>query len=186
MANYEATRYDFDGANLTDIQGVNTGLIIPWCSTSVPEGFLDCDGSAVSRTTYSALFAIIGTTYGSGDGSTTFNVPDLDDKVVKGKSPSTNLGTAKNTNTITATGNISVSLANHTLSLSELPSHNHGPGGTNNSRQEANPGSKGASAANTGGAGGSGAHGHTANCTFTGGSDDVTQPINVTKYIIKT
>ena len=44
MANYEATRYDFDGANLTDIQGLNTGLIIPWTDTSVPSGFLECDG----------------------------------------------------------------------------------------------------------------------------------------------
>ena len=41
MANYEATRYDFDGANLTDIEGVNTGIIIPWTSTSVPSGFLE-------------------------------------------------------------------------------------------------------------------------------------------------
>ena len=84
MANYEATKYDFDGSNLTDIQGVNTGLIIPWSSTSIPSGFLECDGSAVSRSTYSALFAVIGTTYGSGDGSTTFDLPDLEDKCVKG------------------------------------------------------------------------------------------------------
>ena len=48
MANYEATRYDFDGASLTDIQGLNTGLIIPWTTASVPTGFLECDGSNVS------------------------------------------------------------------------------------------------------------------------------------------
>ena len=47
MANYEATRYDFDGASLTDIQGLNTGLIIPWTTASVPTGFLECDGSNV-------------------------------------------------------------------------------------------------------------------------------------------
>jgi microcystin-dependent protein len=72
MANYEATRYDFDGANLTDIQGVNTGIIIPWTTASVPSGFLECTGVAVSRSTYSDLFAVVGTTYGVGDGSTTF------------------------------------------------------------------------------------------------------------------
>jgi microcystin-dependent protein len=44
---------------------------------SIDPGFLACDGSAVSRTTYASLFSAIGTTYGAGDGSTTFNVPDL-------------------------------------------------------------------------------------------------------------
>ena len=86
MANYEATKYDFTGANLTNIDLVNTGLIIPWTDGSVPSGFLECDGSAVSRSTYAALFAVIGTTYGSGNGSTTFNVPDLQDDNAMGKS----------------------------------------------------------------------------------------------------
>ncbi len=84
MSNYEATKYDFDGQNLTDIQGLNTGLIIPWTDTSVPTGYLECNGAAVSRSTYADLFAIIGTTYGSGDGSTTFGLPDLQDDVVVG------------------------------------------------------------------------------------------------------
>ena len=48
---------------------------------SAPSGFLECNGQAISRTTYSALFAIVGTTYGSGNGSTTFNVPDLKNDV---------------------------------------------------------------------------------------------------------
>ena len=87
MANYEATRYDFSGASLTGIEGVNTGLIVPWGDSSTPAGFLDCDGAAVSRSTYANLFAVISTTYGVGDGSTTFNVPDLTDKVVIGRSP---------------------------------------------------------------------------------------------------
>ena len=68
MSNYEATRYDFTGANLTGIEGIPTATIVEWSSSSVPSGFLECDGSAVSRSTYSALFAIVGTTYGSGDG----------------------------------------------------------------------------------------------------------------------
>jgi microcystin-dependent protein len=51
-----------------------------------PSGFLECDGTAVSRSTYAALFAVVGTTYGIGDGSTTFNVPNLTDNVAVGKS----------------------------------------------------------------------------------------------------
>ena len=87
MANYEATRYDFDGENLTDIQGLNTGLIIPWTTASVPTGFLECNGSNVSRTTYADLFGVIGTTYGTGDGSTTFGLPDFQDNCCLSKSP---------------------------------------------------------------------------------------------------
>ena len=57
------------------------GMIKPFAGTTVPTGYLLCDGSAVSRTTYADLFAAIGTTYGSGDGSTTFNLPDLTNRV---------------------------------------------------------------------------------------------------------
>ena len=55
------------------------GTILPFAGGSIPSGFLACNGAAVSRTTYSALFAAIGTTYGSGDGSTTFNLPAVED-----------------------------------------------------------------------------------------------------------
>lgn len=57
--------------------GLLVGEIKLFCGSSTPLGWLVCDGSAVSRTTYSALFSVIGTTYGSGDGSTTFNLPDF-------------------------------------------------------------------------------------------------------------
>ena len=86
MSNYEATKYDFDGTNLTGIEGIPTATIIPWSAASVPTGFLECNGALVSRTTYSALFAIVGTTYGAGDGSSTFALPDLQDNVPLGKS----------------------------------------------------------------------------------------------------
>ena len=61
------------------ITGVPTGTILPFAGGTIPSGFLACNGAAVSRTTYSALFSAIGTTYGSGDGSTTFNLPAVDD-----------------------------------------------------------------------------------------------------------
>lgn len=61
------------------------GEIVAHASTSTPVGFLPCDGAAVSRTTYSALFAVIGTIWGAGDGSTTFNVPNLARRTMVGK-----------------------------------------------------------------------------------------------------
>ena len=70
-----------------------TGSIIPFAGKTAPEGWLFCQGQAVSRTTYAQLFAVIGTTYGSGDGSTTFNVPDLRGRVAVGAEASdANLG----------------------------------------------------------------------------------------------
>ena len=92
MSNYEATKYDFTGANLTNIEGIPTGTIVPWTDSSLPTGFLECNGANVSRSTYSALFAIIGTTYGSGDGSSTFGLPDLQNNVAVGKSNNKALG----------------------------------------------------------------------------------------------
>ena len=62
-----------------------TGSVMPFAGRSAPDGFLVCDGSAISRTTYSALFAVIEEIYGSGDGSTTFNLPDLQGRVVAGR-----------------------------------------------------------------------------------------------------
>lgn len=61
-----------------------SGTIALWSTTSLPTGWLECSGAAVSRTTYASLFAIIGTTYGSGDGSTTFNLPDMRGQFARG------------------------------------------------------------------------------------------------------
>lgn len=60
------------------------GTIIPFGGSAAPTGYLSCDGSAVSRTTYAALFAAIGTTWGAGNGSTTFNLPDLQGGFLRG------------------------------------------------------------------------------------------------------
>lgn len=62
------------------------GMIFPYAAAAAPDGFLLCDGAAVSRTTYSGLFTLIGTTYGAGDGSTTFNVPNLKGRFLLGYS----------------------------------------------------------------------------------------------------
>lgn len=65
------------------------GMTVPYGGASAPTGWLLCNGAAVSRTTYSALFAAIGTAYGVGDGSSTFNLPDLRGKVPVGKDSGT-------------------------------------------------------------------------------------------------
>lgn len=88
------------------------GIVMPFAGSVAPEGYLLCDGSAVSRSTYSDLFTAIGTTYGVGDGSTTFNLPDLSGRVVLGVSQSHALGTSGGE-------------ATHTLTESELPAHTH-------------------------------------------------------------
>lgn len=62
------------------------GVVQAFAGSTTPDGWLLCDGSAVSRTTYAALFSAIGTTYGAGDGTTTFNLPNLVDKFVEGSS----------------------------------------------------------------------------------------------------
>ena len=76
--------------------------IVPWSSSSVPTGFLECNGANVSRSTYSALFAIIGTTYGAGDGASTFGLPDLQDNVAIGKSGTKALASTGGANTVAA------------------------------------------------------------------------------------
>ena len=71
---------DVDG----DLGGVPVGMILPFAGPTVPAGYLLCNGSAVGRETYPELFTVIGTTYGSGDGSTTFNLPNLINKFIEG------------------------------------------------------------------------------------------------------
>jgi microcystin-dependent protein len=75
---------DGDGSGLSGIVTTLAGAISAFAFTSVPTGWLECDGSTVSRTTYSALFTAIGDTFGAGDGSTTFVIPDLRGEFVRG------------------------------------------------------------------------------------------------------
>lgn len=121
---------------------VKPGTITAFGAASAPTGYLACDGAAVSRATYAALFAIIGTTWGAGDGSTTFNVPDLRGKFIVGKAAagtfatlagaggaetaalpnhahSVNLTTGTESGTATvAAGAVTVAGANHTHAVS--------------------------------------------------------------------
>lgn len=88
------------------------GSIYMYAGSTIPELFMLCDGSAVSRGTYSDLFAVIGTTFGQGDGSTTFNLPNLSGKVAIGASSGHALGVSGGSETVQ-------------LQDSNLPAHTH-------------------------------------------------------------
>ena len=114
------------GTNTTQIattafalaNGAPTGSLIMWSTASAPSGYLLCDGSAVSRTTYAALFGVISTTFGSGDGSTTFNLPDY-----RGKSP---LGVSGSYALASTGGSADAIVVSHTHTASSTDSgHTH-------------------------------------------------------------
>ena len=87
------------------VSGTLVGSIVNYAGNSVPTGYLLCNGTNISRTTYSALFTAIGTIYGIGDGSTTFSIPNLVSKFVRGSTTSVNNGTGSSTITL-ATANL--------------------------------------------------------------------------------
>jgi microcystin-dependent protein len=93
-----------------------TGSVTAFAGSTAPTNFLLCDGTAVSRTTYAELFALISTTYGAGDGSTTFNVPNL-----KGRMPVGRDSTQTEFDALAETGGAKTV----TLTTAELPSHTH-------------------------------------------------------------
>lgn len=97
------------------------GAVLLWAGSAPPAGWMTCDGSAISRAGFPTLFANISTTWGAGDGSTTFNIPDFRDRVPVGKS---------GTKALASTGGAET----HTLTTAQMPSHSHG-GATANASQ---------------------------------------------------
>ncbi len=91
-----------------------TGAVIPWAGNgSLPSGWLLCNGGAVSRTAYADLFAVVGTTYGPGDGSTTFNLPNLSQRYVRGAVglPGATGGSSSHSHPLSSLGGALVTLA---------------------------------------------------------------------------
>jgi microcystin-dependent protein len=119
-----------DGAGTVSwvgVTGMPVGALIPYAGTTSPDTnlYLLCDGAAVSRTTYATLFAVIGTSFGVGDGSTTFNVPDLRGRIPMGLD---NLGGTPANRVTDANADAlggTVGAQDHTLTEAELPSHSH-------------------------------------------------------------
>jgi len=97
---------------------IPAGSMTMFGGASVPTGWLACDGSAISRTTYADLFAAIGTAWGVGDGSTTFNLPDM-----LGRAP---IGVGTGSGLTARSLGDSVGAETHQLSEAEMASHNHG------------------------------------------------------------
>lgn len=107
-----------------------TGVLLPYGGGTAPTGWLLCYGQAISRTTYATLYGIIGTTYGSGDGSTTFNVPDLRGRVVAGQD---DMGGSSANRLTGVTGSVDGDVLGgtggaetHTLTTAQLAAHSHG------------------------------------------------------------
>ena len=89
-----------------------------WSTATAPSGYLICNGAAVSRTTYAALFAVIGTTFGAGDGSSTFNLPDYRDRMPIGA------GTTYNAASTGGSKDAVVVSHTHTATVTD-PGHTH-------------------------------------------------------------
>ena len=179
---------NFDKIDATSI----TGVVQLFAGSTAPSGWLICNGQAVSRITYAALFAVIGTTYGAGNGSTTFNLPNLVNRTVRG---SNSLGKTGGADTVT-------------LSTANMPAHSHGVGTLANNNTGAHthsmsgtvPYSASGGSNNAPGGGGlkwsnslinsAGAHTHTISgstaSTGSGSAVTVTNPYVMLHYIIKT
>ena len=122
-----ASAFYGDGSNLTG--GMPTGAIMPYAVTAAPSGYLLCDGSAVSRSTYSALFTVVSSLYGNGDGSSTFNVPDLRGRFMAGYNAATSRLTSVSSDMVDGalianTGGIQAV----TITEAQLPAHTHDQG----------------------------------------------------------
>ena len=94
------------------------GEIKLWSAATAPDKWLLCDGAAISRTTYADLFELISTTYGAGDGTTTFNIPDL-----RGRAP---IGAGQGSGLTARTLGASLGEEKHTDTINEMPNHRHG------------------------------------------------------------
>ncbi len=106
---------------------VEPGVVVTYAGAAAPTGWLICDGAAVNRSIYGALFAIVGTTYGAGDGSTTFNLPNLVNRFSVGAGGTYALGNSGGSTTTSSAGahNHTGNAGSTALSTGQIPSHTH-------------------------------------------------------------
>ena len=116
---FDATNWELESNSAASSGGLPIGTLIDFAGTSAPTDYLLCDGSAVNRTTYASLFSAIGETWGVGDGSTTFNIPDFRRRTAVG---SGGTGTGTLGNAVADVGGAE----DVTLTTAQLPSHTHG------------------------------------------------------------
>ena len=175
------------------------GSIIMYGAAAAPTNWLLCDGTAVNRTTYADLFSAIGTTYGSGNGSSTFNVPNLQGVFPAGYDGGSSYALAATGGATTDTPTLSGTNAGTTLTSSQIPAHAHGgvttgwpsgswTGGTGATQTaidasglSVTSGSVNLSLDNTGGG-----SSHTHTWSGTSSAVDILPPYLVVNYIIKT
>lgn len=106
-------------------QVLPAGVMLPYAGNAAPAGWVLCEGQELSRTTFAALFAAIGTTYGAGNGTTTFNAPDMRGRVPVGSDNMGGGGGAAGRITASTTRGSSSGAEKHTLTEAEMPNHNH-------------------------------------------------------------
>jgi microcystin-dependent protein len=171
---------------------VPPGAIVPFAGAAAPTGWLLCYGQAVSRTTYAALFTAIGTGFGAGDGTTTFNLPDLRGRMALGldNMGGSDAGRLSVANTLGASGGSqtkSGATDGYALTTADIPAHVHymqgGSGGSGSSgatTAQVSPGTGTAPGnAPTSSTGSGGAHSHTIS------NLDVLPPYMLLNHIIK-
>lgn len=170
---------------------IKSGMTVMWPSSTVPAGYLECAGQAVSRANYGALFAVIGTSFGAGDGSTTFNIPDMRGEFARGWDHGRGIDTGR---ALGSSQDEAFKSHSHTASTGSSGAHVHGTkvGGDANNVREAIPGNAitmAGNSADTGVTGSgqiveAGSHTHTVTVNSTGGTE--TRPRNVAwMFIIK-
>lgn len=105
------------------VSGTEVGSIIAWTTGTAPSGYLHCDGAAINRTTYTALFGVLSTTYGTGDGSTTFNIPDYRGSFLRGFASGQATDPDRSTRTNRGDGTTGDNVG--TKQVDQIKSHNH-------------------------------------------------------------